>query len=115
MDERQREQIAAFRYSLIAPIVSKQAPLAHGELTAYLQKMAEGTYTLPGTSRQHVSVRSLERYLSLYRQGGWDALKPLPRKDKGRAFLSEAVVEKAIALRKERPDRSVAQILYLLE
>lgn len=115
MDEKRKEQIAAFRYSLIAPIVSRQKPMAKGELKAYLEKTAQGHYEIPGTPRNKVSIRSIERYLAMYRKGGWEALKPKTRKDKGYIKISKEVVEKAIALRKEQPERSVEQIIFLLE
>lgn len=115
MDEKVREQIAAFRYSLIAPIVSRQVPLAPGELKTYLMKTSENIYDIPGSQRSKISERTLERYLSLYKKGGWEALKPKDRADKGYYRLSPDVLAQAIQLRKERPERSVEQIIYFLE
>ncbi len=110
------QQIAAFRYGLIAPIVSRQTPLTPGELKAYLEQVCEQPYDIPGTStRSRLSVRSVERYLSAYRKGGWEALVPKTRTDKGNHRLPQTVIDKAIALRKERPERSVEQIVLLLE
>ncbi|WP_207545175.1 helix-turn-helix domain-containing protein [Desulfoscipio geothermicus] len=59
-------------------------------------------------------MRTLERYLSLYRKGGWDALKPQPRKSKGNFKIPAAVLQKAIELRRQRPERSVEQINMFL-
>lgn len=110
------QKIAAFRYGLIAPIVSRQTPLTPGELKVYFEQVCELSYEIPGSeTRSQMSVRSLERYLSAYRKGGWDALVPKTRTDKGNHRLSQAVLDKAIALRKERPERSVDQIVFLLE
>lgn len=67
MDSSMQEQLAAFRYSLIAPIVSRQTPLAPGELKAYLAQAAEKGYNIPGSAKTTVSVRTLERWLSQYR------------------------------------------------
>lgn len=57
MDSSLQEQMAAFRYSLIAPIVSRQTPLAPGELKAYLAQAAEKVYHIPGSTKTKVSVR----------------------------------------------------------
>jgi putative transposase len=109
------EQVAAFRYSLIAPVVSRQQPLAPGELKAYFEEVATQTFEIPGQSRIQLSTRTLERYLSLYRKKGWEGLFPKPRRDKGTYRLSEELVALAVALRRERPERSVEQIIFMLE
>lgn len=114
-DATNDEQIAAARYALIAPVVSRQTPLAPGELKQWLRETASRLYELPGSQRKTVSERTLERYLEAYRKGGWDALKPKKRQTAGRTKLAPHLLEKAIALRKERPARSVEQIIFLLE
>jgi putative transposase len=110
-----REQTAIFRYGLIAPIVSRQTPLATGELKPYLEEVSQRDYTIPGSQRTQISVRCLERWLAAYRRGGWEALYPKKRNDQGTRRLSEEVITQAIALRKEQPQRSVEQIIFLLE
>nr|WP_245630292.1 DDE-type integrase/transposase/recombinase [Alicyclobacillus acidiphilus] len=109
------KEIAAFRYGTIAPIVSRQTPLSPGELRAYFERMVQQSYVIPGTTRTTLSVRTLERWLEAYRKGGYDALMPKTRSDKGRHQLPDEVIQKAVALRKERPERSVEQIVLLLE
>jgi putative transposase len=113
--KREDEQIAAARYALIAPIVSRQTPLLPGELAHWLQETADRMYELPGTRRQTVSARTLERYLAAYRKGGWDALKPKAPSHLTRTKLPSELLQMAIALRKERPERSVEQLVFLLE
>ena len=110
-----REQVAAFRYSLIAPVVSRQTPLSPGEMGAYLRQTSAMEYVIPGSTQTRVSVRTLERYLALYRRGGYDALMPKVRNDKGNTRLSENILGRAAQLRRERPERSVEQIILLLE
>jgi putative transposase len=113
-DDVRDEQIAAARYALIAPIVSRQTPLAPGELKRWLRETADRRYELPGSRKQTVSERTLERYLEAYRKGGWDALKPKSRSTEGRTKLDPGLLQQAIALRRERPARSVEQIIFLL-
>lgn len=115
MNPTHEDQVAAFRYGLIAPIVCRQTPLLPGELKAYMDEVARQAYDIPGSTRQQVSVRTLERYLSLYRKGGYDALKPQVKSSKGTTRIPAAVLQKAVELRKERPERSVEQIIFLLE
>ncbi|MDD3074471.1 MAG: DDE-type integrase/transposase/recombinase [Eubacteriales bacterium] len=109
------DQVAAFRYGLIAPIVCRQTPLLPGELKAYLEETASQIYEIPGSARNKVSTRTLERYLSLYREGGYDALKPQAKSSKGRTTIPAPVLQQAIELRRERPERSVEQIIFMLE
>ncbi len=115
MNNTLSDQVAAFRYGLIAPIVCRQTPLLPGELKAYLEETTNQIYEIPGSTRNKVSTRTLERYLSLYRKGGYDALKPQPKSSKGRTAIPAPVLQQAIALRRERPERSVEQIIFMLE
>ena len=110
-----REQIASFRYSLIAPIVSRQTPFSPGEKTATLKEIAARHYTVPERSRTEVSVRSLERYVAEYRKHGWEGLKPKEKTTRGAKAIPKSVLEMAVELRKARPERSVEQIKYILE
>ena len=115
MDPSLSEQIAAFRYSLIAPIVSRQTPMAPGELKAYLERTASQTYHIPGSTKTKVGMRTLERYLSQYRKGEWDGIKPKGRTKKKNLRIPPAVLQEAIRLRRQRPERSVEQIIFILE
>lgn len=115
MDLTLKDQVAAFRYSLIAPVVCRQTPLAPGELKAYLEETSRQVFDIPGSTRGRVSIRTLERYLWLYRRGGYDALKPKDKKSRGSTRIPADILQKAIALRQERPERSVEQIIFLLE
>lgn len=114
MDETSRNEIAAFRFGLIAQIAQRK--LHPGERYALLREIAKGVYTIPGSEKTTVSVRSLERYLQKYEEGGFEALKPKPRVKKGTLKdLDPAILDRAIALRKELPTRSVDQIIRILE
>jgi len=107
-------EIALFRYGLIAPILFD--PLAAGELEKALRQIASKSYTIPYSARTQVGVSTLRRYLKLYNQGGFDALRPKGRSDKGhpRAFPAE-VIEKAIALREEQPARTTTTLTDILK
>ena len=103
-------EMALFRYGLIAPLIHD--PPSPGQQEPRLRQIAAKTYTIPASTRTRVSVTTLRRYLKAYRKGGFDALRPQPRADKGtpRAFPSE-VVDKAILLREEQPSRTTQTLV----
>jgi transposase InsO family protein len=63
-----------------------------------------------------VSISTLRRYLAWYQAGGFEALRPQERADKGsvKAFPPE-VLEAAIALREEQPARTTPMLVELLK
>lgn len=107
-------EIALFRYGLIASLV--HTPPDTGEQERLLREIASRTYSIPGSTRTHVSVTTLRRYLKTYREQGFDALRPGPRADAGapRAFPPE-VLDQAIALREEQPARTTQTIVDILQ
>lgn len=114
MDEQQRQAIANFRYGLIAPLVSRK--LEPGEQAALMREIIRHTYEAPSGQETKVSLRTLERYIHAYRNGGWEALMPSVRADKLQSRgIEEEVLAKAIALKQEQPGRSVRQIIAILE
>src|SRR5208283_1058498 len=112
--QERNTEIALFRYGLISALLFD--PLAAGQLEQALRAIAAKTYAIPYSRRTRVSVSSLRRYLQLFNQGGFEALRPGQRSDKGvpRAFPPE-VLEKAIALREEQPARTTSMLVDILE
>jgi transposase InsO family protein len=105
--------IALFRYGLIASLIHTPPP--KGMREAALRALAAQTYQLPDSPRTRVSVTTLRRYLKAYQSGGFEALRPPPRADRGapRAF-PPAVLERAIQLREEQPARTTPMLVELL-
>lgn len=112
MDDKLRQDIASFRYSLISPIVSRQ-DLRPGETMELIREAASRHYTIPGSCRTQVGERTIQRYLALYREGGLDALMPKPRKYAGR--VPREALELAAALKRESPRRAISTIIDILE
>ncbi len=112
--EDQSTKIALFRYGLIVPFLSPDLPATErsslrGEIIGRIHAPLEGG---PG---QSVSARSLRRWLLAYRKGGFAALHPKARSDKEKARrIGADVLEKAVALREEAPERSVKQIIEIM-
>lgn len=114
MTEEQAQLIANFRYGVIAPVVVQ--PLERGEQARILRELAAKEYSIPFRKATRVHKRTLERWLQCYRKGGLDALKPTGRADRGGSrALPRAVLEKAEALKRELPSRSVPQIIAMLQ
>jgi hypothetical protein len=107
-------EIALFRYGLIAQFV--HTPPDPGQRESLLREIAARTYSIPGSTRKHVSLTTLRRYLKTYRDQGFDALRPSPRADGGspRAFPS-TVLERAVALREEQPARTTQTLVDILQ
>ena len=79
MDQDRRKQIALFRYGLIAPVLS-------GNITVqmkYFRDAAEKEYEVPYIGRHKYKARTFKSWLRRYRIGGFDALMPKNRADKG--------------------------------
>ncbi|MEW6082750.1 MAG: DDE-type integrase/transposase/recombinase [Bacillota bacterium] len=112
MDRRKAQEIANFRYGLIAPVVSRQ-DLDRGEQARLLGEVASSRHRIPYSTRTQVSVRTLERYLEAYRARGWEGLLPSPRTSSPR--LPGEVLDWAVRLREENPQRSIDRIIRVLE
>jgi putative transposase len=114
MEETLRNEIAAFRFGLIAPVIQRN--LKQGERYALLREISKQNYKIPGGEKSSVSIRSLERYLQAYEQGGFEALKPMNREKRGSlAELDPQILRRAMDFRRESPTRSVETIIRLLE
>ena len=105
-----RHAIALFRYGLIADLV--HLPPGTKGLYQQLEAKAAKDYTIPGTSRTRVATETLRDWLRLYRQGGFDALLPKPRADRGEPRrLPPAVVERLLTIKETNLALSVRQVI----
>ena len=77
------EKLALFRYGVIAPLILEALP--RGELTRRAQEIAARHYDIPGSKRISVSVDTLLDWALRYRTGGFAALAPKPRQDRGQS------------------------------
>ncbi|MBE3519906.1 MAG: DDE-type integrase/transposase/recombinase [Firmicutes bacterium] len=113
-DEDRRVEVALFRYGCIAELLQRKLP--RGEQTRILQRLANQEWEAPGGEKVRLSVSTLKSWLARYRKGGFEALKPKPRKDRGKPrALTPALIERAAQLKRELPARSIPQIIRMLE
>ena len=109
-DDDLRQQIALFRYDVIADLV--HLPVGAPGAGAMMRAKAEKTYTIPGTTRTRVAAETMRRWIKDYRYGGFDALYPKPRTDRGKPRrLPPEVAERLIALKTENDALSVRAII----
>lgn len=109
-DAQYRQTLALFRYGLIAEFI--QLPVGTRGLYARLRDKARADYTIPGTTRTRVSAETLRHWIKDYRRGGFDALLPKARADRGRArVLPQAVADALMSLKDEQPHLSIPQLI----
>ncbi len=102
MDEKLTEQIALFRYGVIAELLHLE-PGTSGIYRHFADK-ARKTYQIPGTARTRVAAQTMRDWLRKYREGGFDALKPVRRSDRGRPRrIPTEVVDVLATLKEEHP------------
>jgi transposase InsO family protein len=105
-----RHAVALFRYGLIADLV--HLPPGTKGLYQQLEAKAAKEYTIPGTTRTRVATETLRDWLRAYRTGGFDALLPKARADRGEPRrLPAAVVERLLAIKEANLALSVRQVI----
>ena len=90
MEKDLREQIALFRYGVIA----------------------EREWNIPGSRRTRVGRSTARDWIELYQTHGFEGLKPGPRADAGQSrTIPEPVQELLLKLRAERPNASLDSLI----
>ena len=109
-DDDLRQAIALFRYGVIADLV--HLPLGTPGIGDKLRDKASQPYTIPGSERTHVAAETIRGWIRLYRYGGFEALYPKPRTDRGQPRrLPPEVAERLIALKVDNPAWSVRAVI----
>ena len=109
-DDDTRQAVALFRYGLVADLVN--LPPGTPGIGARLRAKAERDYDIPGTNRTRVAAETIRDWMRLYRRGGFDALHPRPRTDRGRPRrLSAEVAELLISVKAGNPAFSVRAVV----
>jgi putative transposase len=108
------EAIALYRAQIVGPVVRRE--LERGDLRAALLELTQQRFRPPRAhSPQCYSIATLERWYYAFRDGGLEALRPKPRKDKGRAReLTDEQKALVVGIREEHPHASVALIVDTL-
>ncbi len=103
-------EVGLFRYGLISDALD--AALSTRQRGRLVRAVAARTHPGPFGTPVRVSRASLDRWIRDYRAGGFAALVPAPRRV---APTTPAhVLELAVALKTEAPDRTAAQVAVVL-
>ena len=109
------EAIALFRSQIVGALVRRE--LQRGELRRERRKLSRIYYRPPdSTVMRQFAVSTLERWYYDYKNGGLDALRPMPRADRGHGRALTGEQKQLICdIRREFPNASAALILRTLE
>ena len=111
MQEKDRENIALFRYGLIAPLLNGQV----ASRKDYLAEICSRVHQVPYWGPKEYTPKAVEEWLRLYRKEGFEGLKPKQRADKGQSRrIHWELQEKILTLREERQDLPVSMFYELL-
>lgn len=114
MDNKQKNlsdaaAMAQFRLALIAPVIHGLYPDA--SRNAYYQRITENPLTLPDGSAFRYSPKTISKWVSLYQNGGINALMPRERSDKGGTrVLTDTAIEEIYRLKEAFPRLNSTQI-----
>ena len=109
-DDDLRQAIALFRYGVIADLV--HLPLGAKGVGDRLREKASQPYAIPGTDRTRVAADTMRDWIRHYRDGGFEALYPKPRTDRGKPRrLPPEVAERLVALKADNPSWPVRAII----
>ncbi|MCA1678797.1 MAG: DDE-type integrase/transposase/recombinase, partial [Actinobacteria bacterium] len=100
------QQIGLFRWQIVGE--ATDVSLSARERGRLVRALADREHLDPDGRWVRVSRNTLDRWIRAYRQGGFEALVPTPRR--GRNRTPELQLELACSLRREQPARTAAQI-----
>ena len=110
IDDKTREAIALFRYGVIADLLHREA--GQRGLYALLNEKAQREYEIPGTRRVRVAAETIRGWLSVYRDGGFDALRPKPRRDEGQPrAIAQEIADLLCQIKEETPALSIRTLI----
>jgi putative transposase len=114
VEDDDRQAIALWRFGVLGPLVS--ARLEHGDRRNYFQEAAGRTHQMPDGTFVTLSARTIESWYYAYKRRGFKGLWPETRSDcrKSRSIRPE-VADLIVRAKREKPRRSIRQIVRLLE
>jgi putative transposase len=104
------QEIGLFRWRIVGE--ATDVSLSARERGRLVRALAEREHLDPDGRWVRVGRNTLDRWIRAYREGGFDGLVPAPRRVAN--GTPERVLELAVALRREQPARTAAQIHRIL-
>ena len=81
MDKKKRENIALFKYGIIAPVLVGNVV----SQIKYFREMAQKEHDVPHLGKRRYMAQTFKKWLKQYRRHGFDGLIPKEREDKGQS------------------------------
>jgi putative transposase len=100
------QEIGLFRWQIVGEATDMS--LSARERGRLVRALAQREHLAPDGRRVRVARNTLDRWIRAYREGGFDGLVPAPRRVAN--ATPERLLELAVALRREQPARTAAQI-----
>ena len=110
MKDRYRD-IALFRYSLIRE--AADPALSAAERGQLVRHLVSRDHRGPNGERVVVSRSTIDRWIRAWRAGGFAALVPESRNAESK--IPQSFMDLAVALKRERPARTAAQVVRIIE
>ena len=102
MPDHDPQQVALFRYQVIAPLISLSGP--RGTLKREMERIAAQTHPHPRRGPTQYRLGTIEEWLYLYKREGFDGLLPLPRRDRGHSrVIDDRTAERIDLLFRNKP------------
>ena len=111
MEQEYRHAIALMRYSAIAPLIPG-LPEGYKNLTGYLNEASRKGLVHPDGEVKNYAPKTLYKWYSNYRKGGFDALMPSGRSDCGKPRKLDDDLRERIAYLKGRYPRMSAAAIF---
>lgn len=109
-DADRAREVGLFRYALIRE--AADPGLSTRQRGRLVRELAEREHTGPFGQRVRISRVTLDKWILAWRRGGFEALLPSTRRCDPRS--SASLLELAVALKREVPARTAAQIVAIL-
>ncbi len=115
MTYNQKQDIALFRYGIIAPLVTGSLPDPSKKKSAFFREAAAKTHTGPDGNPVTLSASTIEKWHRSYQREGFNGLLPKSRSDEGASrSLDGDLKEKIRYFKKEHPQMTAAGIYRAL-
>jgi len=116
MQEKQREEVALFRFGVISDLVCSR--LVPGEMAERIREKSRQRWLMPTSGRTRIAESTIRRWVSLYLGSDRQltSLFPHERSDRGRSRrVDEETILSLVRLRKELPGLPVIKLLEEME
>jgi len=110
VEDRRRRDVALFRYGLIRE--AADPALTRAERGRLVRDLAGREHPGPDGTPKRVGRSTLDRWIVLWRAGGFDALVPQPRKVTLRS--DRGLLDLAVTLKRENPSRTATHVVELI-